>query len=102
MFVDCAPRCTYLDPPWPVGSDVYPPQFSPPDVVFAAVKRGGVVFCEFGRGLAQTPFCGVCDLPKGPTFPSQFNSGKSVLSRSMPFYRRIYSPGEPQFIATRS
>jgi ABC-type cobalamin/Fe3+-siderophores transport system ATPase subunit len=41
-------------------------------------------------GLAQTPFCGVCDLPKGPTFPFQPISGNGILSGCMPFYKRIY------------
>ena len=50
-------------------------------------------------GLAQTPFSGVCDLPKGLTSPFQPISGKSIVIGSMPFYRRIYSPGESQFIA---
>jgi secondary thiamine-phosphate synthase enzyme len=47
-------------------------------------------------GLAQTPFCGVCDLPKGLTLPFQSISGKNLLSGSMPFYKRIYRVA-PQF-----
>jgi hypothetical protein len=34
------------------------------------------------------------DLLKGLTFPCQPISGKSILSGSMPFYKRIYTPGE--------
>jgi hypothetical protein len=41
-------------------------------------------------GLAQTPFCGVCDLPKGLIFPFRPTSGKNLLSGSMPFYKRIH------------
>jgi hypothetical protein len=41
------------------------------------------------RGLAQTPLCGVSDLPKGLTSPFQPISGKSMLPGSMPFYKRI-------------
>jgi hypothetical protein len=55
---------------------------------------------KLNRGLGQTPFCGVCDLPKGLAFPFQPISGESILSGSMPFYKRIYSPGEPQFITS--
>jgi hypothetical protein len=40
------------------------------------------------------------DLPKGLTFPCQPISGKSILSGSIPFYKRIYTPGELQFITS--
>jgi len=52
-------------------------------------------------GLAQTLFSGVCDLPKGLALPFQPISEKSILSGSVPFYKRIYSPGELQFITTQ-
>jgi hypothetical protein len=54
----------------------------------SAIGRG-LQAADFG-GPAQTPLCGVCDLPKGLTFPFPPVSGKNILSGSMPFYKRIY------------
>ena len=48
---------------------------------------------------ADTPFC-VCVYPNSLTFVLPLRNRREYTPRSMPFYQRIYSPGQLQFITS--